>query len=80
MSLQQWAITAGVKGAIRDAEKDGKVAELAATADKIVRAFCPDDARGVKVMLVQYVIFPFAKLFLKDDPSGFERAKKEAGL
>lgn len=78
MSLQQWAITAGVKGAIRDAEKDGKVAELAATADKLVRAFCPDDPRGVKFMLVQNVIFPFVKLFLKDDPDGYAKAK--AGL
>lgn len=75
MSLQQWAIEAGVKGAIKAAETDGKVAELVALVDKTIKGFFPGDVKTIKFMLVQHVIFPFAKLFLKDDPDGYAKAK-----
>ena len=78
MSIQQWAIEAGVKGAIKDAEKDGKVVELVNLADKAIKSFTPTAAKEVKFLLVNHIIFPFAKLFLKDDPDGYAKAK--AGL
>lgn len=78
MSIQQWAITAGAKGVIRDAEKDGRVKEAVTLAESTLRGFFPDDPGGVRQMLVQYVIFPFCKLWMKDDPDGYAKAK--AGL
>ena len=78
MSIQQWAITAGAKGVIRDAEKDGRVQEAITLADSTIKGFFPDDPKGIKQMLVQYLIFPFCKLLLKDDPDGYAKAK--AGL
>lgn len=75
MSIQQWAITAGAKGVIRDAEKDGRIAEAVILAESAVKGFFPDDPKGIKQMLVQYVIFPFCKLLLKEDPDGYAKAK-----
>lgn len=76
MSLAQWGITAGTKGIIRDAEKDGRIKEAVEVAESLTKGFFPDDPRGIKRMFVQFVIFPFCKLWMKDDPSGYEEAKK----
>jgi hypothetical protein len=75
MSITQWALTAGAKGVIRDAEKDGRIKEACSIADGFLKGFFPDDPKGVKQMLVQYVIFPFCKFWMKDDPDGFAKAK-----
>ena len=75
MSIQQWAVTAGVKGIIRDAEKDGRIKEAVTMAESTLRGFFPDDPKGVSQMLVQYFIFPFCKELLKNDPDGYQRAK-----
>jgi hypothetical protein len=78
VSIQQWAINAGAKGIIKDAEKDGRIAEAVTLADATIKGFFPGDEKSIKQQLVQYVIFPFCKLFLKDDPEGYAKAK--AGL
>lgn len=78
MSIQQWAISAGVKGVIRDAEKDGRVKEAVTLADSAIKGFFPGAEKDIKQMLVQYCIFPFCKLLLKEDPEGYAKAK--AGL
>lgn len=75
MSIQQWAITAGAKGIIKDAEKDGRVAEAVKLAESTIKGFFPDDPKGISQMLVQYCIFPFCKQLLKDNPSGLAQAK-----
>jgi hypothetical protein len=76
MSIQDWAIAAASKGIIRDAEKDGRIAEAVVIADATVKGFFPSDARTIKQLLVQFVIFPFCRLLLKDDVNGYEEAKK----
>lgn len=78
MSIQQWAITAGTKGIIKDAEKDGRITEAVKVADSLITGFFPGSEKDIKQMLVQYVIFPFCKFWLKGDPDGYARAK--AGL
>jgi hypothetical protein len=75
MSIQQWAITAGAKGVIKDAEKDGRIDEAITLADSAIKGFFPDDPKGIKQMLVQHVIFPFCRKWLKDDPEGYAKAK-----
>lgn len=75
MSIQQWALTSGVKGVIKDAEKDGRIKEFVLLTDSAIRGFFPDDPKGIKQMLVQYVIFPFCKQLLEDNPDGYVKAK-----
>ena len=78
MSLQDWVVSAGAKGMIRDAEKDGRIQEAVVIAESTVKSFFPTEAKAVRQMLVQFVIFPFCKLWMKDDPDGYAKAK--AGL
>lgn len=75
MSLQDWAVSAAAKGMIRDAEKDGRVQEAVVIAESTIKSFFPNDVKVIRKMIVQYVIFPFCKLWMKDDPSGFQEAK-----
>lgn len=74
-SLAQWGITAGAKGLLKDAEKDGKVAELVKMVGDFIQSFFPDDPKGIKRMFVKYVVVPFVKLLLKDDLDGYNDAK-----
>lgn len=78
MSLQDWAIAAASKGMLKDAEKDGRVGEAVTIVASAVKGFYPSDDKTIKQMLVQYVLFPFCRILLKDDKEGYERAK--AGL
>ncbi len=73
--VPQWALVAGVKGIIHDAEKDGKVEGLVKTTNEAITAFFPGQEKSIKFMLVDHIIFPFVKLFLKDDPDGLAKAK-----
>lgn len=75
MSIQQWAINAGVKGIIKDAEKDGRITEAVTLADSAIKGFFPGEEKTIKQHLVQYVIFPFCKLLLKEDAAGYAQAK-----
>ena len=75
MSIQDWAISAATKGMIRDAEKDGRVQEAVVIAESTIKGFFPGDSKAIKQMLVQYIIFPFCRLLLKDDPDGYAKAK-----
>lgn len=77
MSLTDWALTAGAKGAIRDAETDGKVAGWAAAADALVKANFPQAADEIKTLVVRHVVFPFARAFLKDVPGAFDKEKSK---
>jgi len=78
MSLWQWGLTAGTKGILADAEKDGKVQGLVDIANIFVKGNWPDDPEGVKEMLVTYVVFPFVKRFLTPEQLG--RAKQQGGM
>lgn len=78
MSIQQWAITAGTKGIIKDAEKDGRVNEAVTLVETAIKGFFPGTEKEIKQMIVQFCIFPFCKLLLKGDPDGYAKAK--AGL
>lgn len=75
-NISDWAITAGVKGALADAEKDGKIEALAETIDKLVKSFAAADPRGVKRLVVKGVLFPLARILLRDDAPGYDAAKK----
>lgn len=76
MTLPQWALTAGVKGAIKDAEHDGKVQGWADAASALVQANFPGDAAiDIKTMLVRHIIFPFVRVFLKDCPGVLDKEK-----
>ena len=76
MSIQQWAINTGVKGIIKDAESAGRVAEAVHIANSAISGFFPGDEKTIKQMLVQFCIFPFCRLLLKDDPDGYQKAKE----
>lgn len=78
--LADGIIANGVRGVIEDAEKDGKVKELVEVVEKTIAGFIPRDPAGVKARLVKHIIFPFAKLLLRDDPASLEEAKKHAGI
>lgn len=75
MSLINWGITVGVKSIIKNAEKDGRVAEAVDVADSTIKGFFPDAPEEIKQMLVQHVIFPFCRIWLKNDPAGWAKAK-----
>jgi len=74
--LTDGLIVNAVRGVLEDAEKDGKVKALAEALNKFIVEFFPRDPKGVKQKLVGHVLFPLAKLLLKDDVSGYEEAKK----
>ena len=76
MSLQDWAISAASKGMIKDAEKDGRVQEAVVVVESAIKGFYPGDFKVIRQMLVQYILFPFCRLLLKDDPNGYAEAKK----
>lgn len=74
MSIQDWAVSAAAKGMIRDAEKDGRIAEAVTVAESTLKSFFPTEVKSIKQMLVQYVIFPFCKTWMKDDQEGYKKA------
>ena len=76
MSLQDWVVSAGAKGLIRDAEKDGRVQEAVTIAESTIKGFFPGDNKVISQMLVQYCLFPFCRLLLKNDPDGYQKAKE----
>lgn len=76
----QWIVTAASRGIMKDAEKDGRIAEFVVMAEAGVKSIWPDKPKEVRQMIVQYVIFPFVRLWMKDDPNGLIQAKKESGL
>ena len=80
MGLKQWAITTASCSLMKSAEPDGKIAEAVELVNKWVTQTFPDNPSAIKYALVTYVVLPFAKILLKDDPSGFEKAKQEAKI
>lgn len=76
MSIPQWALVAGVKGIINDAEKDGKVAGAAKSTNELLTAFFPGEEKAIKFGLVKSVIIPFVKYLLKDDAEGYAQIKQ----
>lgn len=74
MSIQQWALEVGVKGIIKSAEPDGRVSEFVKIADSLVSGAFPGGEKDIKQMIVQYVIIPFCKQWLKDDIEGLKKA------
>ena len=75
-SIQDWVISSASKGMIKDCEKDGRISEAVIIVDSAIKGFFPSDYKVIKQMIVQYVIFPFCRLLLKDDPNGLTEAKK----
>lgn len=75
MSLQDWVISASAKGMIKDCEKDGRVAEAVVIVDSTIKGLFPGEAKAIKQMLVQYVLFPFCRQLLKEDVDGYAKAK-----
>lgn len=75
MSIQQWAINSGAKGVIKDAEKDGRIKEFVVIADSAIKGIFPGADKEMKQLIVQHIIFPFCKAWLKEDPDGFQKAK-----
>lgn len=75
MSIQQWIINTGTKGVMKDAEKDGRIAEAVTVANATIKGFFPGEEKTIKQNLVQYIIFPFCKILLKEDPAGYAQAK-----
>ncbi len=75
MSLFQWGLESGIKGILDDANRDGKVSSLVESAENLISGFFPGSTKTVKQKLIKGVIFPFAKMLLKDDPAGYEDAK-----
>lgn len=73
--LADGIIVNAARGILEDAEKDGKVQALAEATDKFITEFFPRDPKGVKQRIVQHVLFPLAKLLMKDDPDGYAKAK-----
>lgn len=76
MSVPQWALEAGIKGIITDAEKDGKVQSTVDAFNLVLTGWAPGAAKDIRQKIVQNFIFPFCKLLLKEDASGYEEAKK----
>ena len=74
MSITDWAISAATKGIIKDAEKDGRIAEFVKIADSLVAGAFPGGEKDIKQMIVQHVIIPFCKQWLKNDPEGLKKA------
>lgn len=75
MSLVQWGLTAGTKGVLNDAVKDGKVAALADTYQKLIVATYPDDPKGVTFMLINCLVIPIIKIMMKEDADGYAKIK-----
>lgn len=59
--IPQWALTAAVRGILKDAQKDGKVESLTNSLNELIGAFFPDKTKEVKEELVKMVILPISK-------------------